>query len=114
MTQVVTSDNFDDVVLSVDLPVLVDFWAEWCGPCKAAAPIIEEIAEDYADQLVVGKVDVDAQPELARRFNVISIPTVILFKDGEEVDRKIGFGGREGYEQLLKKILSPSAGTSAK
>lgn len=106
MVQDITVDNFDDIVLGSDLPILVDFWAQWCGPCKAAAPIIEEIADDYADHLVVGKVDIDAHPELARRYDVMSIPTIVLFKDGEEVDRKIGFGGRNGYENLIKKVIA--------
>lgn len=106
MVQDITEENFDEIVLGSELPVLVDFWAEWCGPCKAAAPIIDEIAEDYADRLVIGKADVDAHPELARRHNVMSIPTVILFKDGEEVDRKIGFGGRSGYEDLITKVIA--------
>lgn len=105
MVQQLTTDNFDDIVLGSDQPVLVDFYAEWCGPCKAAAPIIEEIADDYADKLTVGKVDIDAQPELTQRYNVMSIPTVLIFKDGEEVERKIGFGGRAGYEELIKKVL---------
>lgn len=100
-----TPDNFDEIVLGADLPVLVDFFAAWCGPCKAAAPIVDELSDDYADQLVTGKVDIDQYPELARGHNVMSIPTVILFKDGEEVDRKMGFGGREGYEELIKKVL---------
>lgn len=105
MVQQLTADNFDDIVLSGDLPVLVDFWAPWCGPCKAAGPIVDEIADDYADHLVVGKVNVDEEAELAHRYDVMSIPTVVLFKDGEEVDRKIGFGGREGYEGLLSKYV---------
>lgn len=107
MIQFLTVDDFDEVVSGSDKPVLVDFYADWCGPCKAAAPILEEISDDYIDDLLVAKVDVDAQPELAKRFDVLSIPTVILFNEGEEVDRKIGFGGRSGYEDLIKKFISP-------
>lgn len=107
MIQFLTADDFDEVVSGSDKPVLVDFYADWCGPCKAAAPILEEISDDYVDDLLVAKVDVDAQPELAKRFDVLSIPTVILFNEGEEVDRKIGFGGRSGYEELIKKVISP-------
>ncbi len=107
MIQFLTVDDFDEIVSGADKPVLVDFYADWCGPCKAAAPILDDLSDDYADDLVVAKVDVDAQPELAKRFDVLSIPTVILFSEGEEVDRKIGFGGRAGYEELIKKIVSP-------
>lgn len=106
MIQLLTVDDFDEVVSGSDKPVLVDFYAEWCGPCQAAAPILEEISDDYIDDLVVAKVDIDDQAELAKRFDVLSIPTVILFNEGEEVDRKIGFGGRAGYEELIKKVIS--------
>jgi len=101
MIQFLTVDDFDDVVSGSDRPVLVDFYAEWCGPCKAAAPILDDLSDDYADDLVVAKVDVDAQPELAKRFDVLSIPTVILFNEGEEVDRKIGFPGKQAYQQMI-------------
>ena len=105
MIQLLTVDDFDDVVSGSDRPVLVDFYAEWCGPCKAAAPILDDLSDDYADDLAVAKIDVDDQPELAKRVDVLSIPTVILFNEGEEVDRKIGFGGRAGYEELIKKVI---------
>lgn len=100
-----TPDNFDEIVLHADQPVMVDFYAAWCGPCKAAAPIVDELSDDYADRLVVGKVDIDQYPELARGHNVMSIPMVILFRDGEEVDRVMGFGGREGYEKLINQVV---------
>ncbi len=106
MIKFLTVYDFDDVVSGSDKPVLVDFYAQWCGPCQAAVPILDDLSDDYADDLVVAKVDVDAQPELAKRFDVLSIPTVILFNEGEEVDRKIGFGGRSGYEELIKKIVA--------
>lgn len=83
--------------------VLVDFWAEWCGPCKMAGPIIDAMADEYAGKLKVGKLDVDAEPELASQHGVMSIPTVILFKDGKEVGRQVGFAGKAGYLQLLSK-----------
>lgn len=83
--------------------VLVDFWAEWCGPCKMAGPIIDELSTDYAGKVLVGKIDVDAEGELAQKFGVMSIPTVILFKDGIEIGRQVGFAGKQGYLDLLKK-----------
>lgn len=82
---------------------LVDFWAEWCGPCKMAAPVIDELAEEYKGKVTVAKLDVDADPEIAGQYGVMSIPTVILFKDGTEVGRQVGFGGKQGYVQLLQK-----------
>ena len=82
-------ENFTETVGS-NKPVLVDYWAEWCGPCKMVAPILEEVASDMSEKLTVGKVDVDANQELAAQLNIMSIPTLILFKDGEIVDQAIG------------------------
>ncbi|MBI5358370.1 thioredoxin [Candidatus Amesbacteria bacterium] len=84
---------------------LVDFWAEWCGPCKMAGPVIDELATEYSGKMVVGKVDVDHEQELAGKYGVMSIPTVILFKDGVEVGRQVGFAGKQGYLDLLKKVM---------
>lgn len=84
--------------------VLVDFWAEWCGPCKMSAPVLEQMSEEYAGKVVIAKVDVDAQPDLAARFGVMSIPTVILFENGTEKGRQVGFAGRQGYLNLLSKV----------
>ena len=82
-------ENFTETVGS-NKPVLVDYWAEWCGPCKMVAPILEEVASDMSDKLTVGKVDVDENQELAAQLNIMSIPTLVLFKDGEIVDQAIG------------------------
>tara|TARA_Y100001947_G_C10132407_1_gene216202 strand:+ start:155 stop:475 length:321 start_codon:yes stop_codon:yes gene_type:complete len=82
-------ENFNETVGSTK-PVLVDYWAEWCGPCKMVAPILEEVAVDLSDKLTVGKVDVDENQELAAQLNIMSIPTLVLFKDGEVIDQAIG------------------------
>ena len=82
-------ENFSETVES-SKPVLVDYWAEWCGPCKMVAPILEELAVDLSDKLIVGKVDVDENQELAAQLNIMSIPTLVLFKDGEVIDQAIG------------------------
>ena len=82
-------ENFTETIGS-NKPVLVDYWAEWCGPCKMVAPILEEVASDMSEKLTIGKVDVDANQELAAQLNIMSIPTLILFKDGEIVDQAIG------------------------
>lgn len=96
-----TLQDFDEKVKKG--VALVDFWAEWCGPCKMAGPVIEDLAEEYAGKLLVAKLDVDAEPEVAGKYGVMSIPTVILFKDGVEVGRQVGFAGKPGYVQLLAK-----------
>lgn len=98
--------DFSEKVIKSNLPVLVDFYADWCGPCRLAAPIIEELSGQYEGKATIGKLDVDANQETAAKYNVMSIPTVIVFKDGKEVDRQIGFGGKATYEQMLKKVTS--------
>ncbi len=88
-----------------DQPVMIDFYAEWCGPCKMAAPVIEELATEYAGKAVIAKVDVDAENQLAQDHRVMSIPTVIIFKNGEEVERMTGFAGKEGYVKMITNAL---------
>ncbi len=107
MNAIVFSDSdFEEKVLKADKPVLVDFYADWCRPCKLAAPIIEALAGEYKDKVVVGKVDVDGNTQAAGKYGVMSIPTVIMFKGGEEVERKVGFVGRAGYEEMIKKTIN--------
>lgn len=100
-----TSDNFESEVLGAKEPVLVDFFAPWCGPCKLSGPVMEELADEYKGKVKIGKVNVDGEGELAQKYNVMGVPTVILFKDGKEVERKVGFVGKEGYEEMMKKSL---------
>lgn len=97
-----TDQNFADEVIKSDKPVMVDFWATWCGPCVMAGPVVDALADDYKGKIKIGKLDVDANQDTAGKYGVMSIPTVILFKDGKEVARKVGFAGRPMYENLLK------------
>lgn len=100
---ILTSDNFDAEVLESDLPVLVDFWATWCGPCMMLAPTIEQIAKDYGDKYKVCKVDVDDQPQLAMRFGINTIPTLLIFKDGNLAETSVGVRTMEYILDLLEK-----------
>lgn len=97
--------NFEEQVIKSKLPVLVDFFAQWCGPCKMAAPILEELAKDYDGRIVIRELDVDGAIKIAAKYGVQSIPTVIMFNNGKEIERKVGFGGRSPYEEMIKKVL---------
>lgn len=105
MEVTITKQNFDGEVLESKVPVLVDFWAEWCMPCKMVAPVLQEIARDYEGQLKIGKVNVDEEHDLATRYNVVSIPTLFLFKEGKVVKQQVGAVPRPKIEELFKDSL---------
>lgn len=100
---IVTDGDFESQVLKAELPILVDFWAEWCGPCKMIAPILDELADEMDGQLLIGKLDVDANPSTAMAYGVMSIPTLLLFKAGEPVERIVGFKPKD---QLVSGLQS--------
>lgn len=99
-----TDQNFEQEVLKSDKPVLVDFWAAWCGPCQMMGPIIEELAEEVKDKYKVGKLNVDENRETASKYGIMSIPTLIIFKDGKEVRQFVGVQSKENLEEELGKI----------
>lgn len=101
ITKISTSE-FDEKVLKSTLPVLVDFYADWCGPCKMAEPVLDELSSAYLDKISFVKINVDEAGEVAGKYGVMSIPTTVLFNKGAEVGRQVGFAGKEGYENLLK------------
>ena len=101
MTEAITTSQFDAEVLASETPVIVDFWAEWCGPCRAVSPILEQIAEERADELRVVKVNIDEEPELQQRYGILSIPTILLFRGGEPAAAAIGAQPKRMLERSL-------------
>lgn len=102
----ITDANFEETVLKSGKPVLVDFWAAWCGPCRMVGPIIEELSNDYNGKAVVGKVDVDANQEFAAKYGVRNIPTVLVFQNGEVVGRQVGVVPKNVYVEALESLLN--------
>lgn len=101
----INDGNFEETVLKSDKPVMVDFWAEWCGPCRMVGPIIEDISKEYDGKAVVGKLDVDANQEFASKYGVRNIPTVLIFQNGEVVGRQVGVSPKNTYAEALDALL---------
>jgi thioredoxin 1 len=101
----VTDEDFENEVIKSDIPVLVDFWASWCGPCKMIAPVVEEIAKEYTGRVKITNMNVDENMETPNNFSVRSIPTLILFKDGNEIDRMVGVVPKSTLEEMIKKAF---------
>jgi len=106
MTTIKISDeSFDEEVIKKGKPILVDFWAEWCGPCKQIGPILEEISEEYKEKITIGKLDVDKNPEIAGKFQIRGIPTMLYFNNGELIDTKVGMSSKDDLIQWLEKYI---------
>ena len=101
----ITPNNFEDVVLKADVPVLVDFWAEWCMPCKAIGPTVEQIAEEYEGRAIVGKMDIDSARDVALKYDIRAIPTLFVFKNGEVVDKVVGAVAKSNLTKALDAAL---------
>jgi len=102
----VNAMNWNDIVLNSDMPVLVDFWAEWCGPCRMVGPIVEQLAQSLDGKVKVSKLNVDQNQEIAMKYNVQSIPSLVLFKNGKEIARTIGLSPKEKYEKFVNNTLN--------
>ena len=105
MEYTITNDNFLTEVMQAKQPVLIDFWATWCGPCRMIAPAVEEVAEEFEGRAVVGKVDVDEETDIARRYGIMSIPTLIVFKNGKVVEQAVGARGKQDIVEMLERHL---------
>lgn len=105
MTIEVTDFNFDEIVLKSDKPVIVDFWAEWCGPCRIVGPIVSELAKEYQDKAIVAKLDVDSNPGISAKYGIRNIPTILFFKNGENVDKQVGAVPKSNLESKLQALL---------
>ncbi|RPG58267.1 MAG: thioredoxin [Flavobacteriales bacterium TMED191] len=105
MAKEFTTENFTKEVLEANLPVLVDFWAEWCGPCRMISPLIDELHADFKDQAVIGKVNVDSESDISAKYGITSIPTLLFFKDGEIVDKHVGSASKSQLEDKLKSLI---------
>lgn len=102
---VLNEQNFESEVLKSSLPVLVDFFADWCQPCQMAAPVLEELAKEYEGKVKFGKLNVEASPQLSVKYQAMSIPMVLIFKNGKEIGRLVGFEGKDKYQQLINEVI---------
>jgi len=102
---VLTKENFDNIIEKSTLPVMVDFWASWCGPCRSMSPIIDSLSEEYKDRIIVAKLNVDEASDIASKMRIVSIPTLIIFKDALSVDKLIGLHSKEDIESMINKQL---------